>query len=523
MKRRNFLYFMGGVTGLVGRLGVRDAFLGDGKEHGLIGIYVHQHWPYKHPYAARTWTLEDYRGYAEGLTALGYNTMMIWPVLETMPSPLTPSDNANLKKISAVIDMLHREFGMRVWVALCPNVVANNAEAAKYSFERRHFFYCDARVNPADSAAMGRMIEWRETLLRPLAQIDGIAIIDSDPGGYPGSTNAQFVDLLAKHRSMFDRVRPGIELYYWMHAGWQAYCRFYQTGEFKWGTADEARDTLARLQKLNPEPWGTTVNTLTDVFAPPERTHLAVATKLGLAERAIGFSYGAIEGEPSFPMTNFGGDSAYHAGATQAPRGVMGNAQTHCVQLPNTFAFLRGAKGKPITESDYIEFADGLIEGQGGLIVKGWLALAGEDSGSMRDIAERLGVLAGGPLNSGHLKGLLFGDANRFMTDLVMQLRLKAAFEDFVAAAMNDRELDSSLRNFVTAAKEWQRQHGYECAWWWPELDESLKKLKSPAIDAVLDEKGEGGTPYERVEDELRKTETFTTRLISGMEQSARP
>ena len=526
MRRRNFLYFMGGLPSLAGRGGICDAFLGNGKEResssGVIGMYIHQHWPYKHPYAARTWTLEDYRGYADGLTRLGYNTMLIWPVLETMPSSLTPSDSANLKKIGAVIDMLHHEFGMRVWIVLCPNVVANDGEAAKYSFERRHFFYCDARVNPADSAAMGRMIEWRENLLRPLAQTDAIAIIDSDPGGYPGSTNAQFVDLLAKHRSMFNRLRSGIELYYWMHAGWQAYCRFYQTGEFHWGTADEAKDTLARLQKLNPEPWGITVNTLNDVFAPPERTHLAVATPLGLAERAIGFSYGAIEGEPSFPMTNFGGENAFSAGMTQAPRGVMGNAQTHCVQLPNTLAFSRGAKGKPITESDYIEFAEDLIVGHGGLIVKGWQALAGKDSGSMRDMAERLGTLAGGPLNTGRLKGLLFGDANRFMTDLVMQLRLKAAFEDFAAAARNDRDLDSSLRNFVAGAKGWQRQHGYECAWRWPELDESLKKLKSQAIDAVLDEKGEGGTRYDRVEDQLRKTETFTTRLISAMEQSAR-
>jgi len=108
-------------------------------------------------------------------------------------------------------------------------------------------------------------------------------------------------------------------------------------------------------------------------------------------------------------------------------------------------------------------------------------------------------------------------------TDLVMQLRLKAAFQDLVAAAANDRGLESPLRDFVTAAKTWQQQHGYECAWHWPELDETMKKLKSPAVDAVLDEQGEGKTPYDRVEDQLRKTETFTTRLISAMEQSARP
>jgi hypothetical protein len=324
-----------------------------------------------------------------------------------MPSPLTPSDRANLKKIAQVIDVLHHEFKMRVWISLAPNVAAKDAVAATYPFEKRHFFYCDRRVNPTDPAALREMIEWRAELLRPLAKVDGVAIIDSDPGGFPGSNNGQFVDLLAEHRRMLNRLRPGIELYYWMHAGWEAYSRFYQTGNFQWGTAEEARDVLIRLRKLNPEPWGITVNTLGNLFPPPERTHLAVASKLGLASRAIGFSYGAIEGEPSFPMTNFGGDGAREAGGTKAPRGVMGNAQTHCVQLPNTFAFARGATGKSVTEADYVAFADGLIVGNGQTIVQAWKALSGEDPAAMRDAGDKLEVLSKRELATGHLKGLL--------------------------------------------------------------------------------------------------------------------
>ena len=188
MKRRGFLGLMGGLVGSTARPGLYHALLAEGERpgaaEGIIGMYVHQHWPYNHPYSARTWTVEDYKGYADGLTKLGYNTLMIWPLLETTPSPLTPSDRANLEKIAQVIYMLHHDFKMRVWLALCPNVAANDKEAAKYSFARRHFFYCDTRVNPADPAAMRKMIAWRAELLRPLAKIDGIAIIDSDPGGY---------------------------------------------------------------------------------------------------------------------------------------------------------------------------------------------------------------------------------------------------------------------------------------------------------------------------------------------------
>ena len=524
MKRRGFLGLMGGLTGTAAQPAFLDALLLGGEEPrasgGIIGMYIHQHWPYNHPYAARTWTVEDYHGYADGLTKLGYNTVMIWPLLGTTPSPLTPSDRANLEKLAKVIDMLHHDFKMRVWIALSPNVAANDKEAAKYSFAKRHFFYCDTRVNPADPAAMRKMMAWREQLLRPLAKIDGVAIIDSDPGGYPGSTNEQFVNLLADHRKMLDRLRPGIEMYYWMHAGWEAYARLYETGEFHWGTVEEARDVLTRLKKLNPEPWGITVNTLYDVYPPPDRRQLDVARSLGLASRAIGFSYGAIEGEPTFPMTNFGGDRARAAGGTKAPRGVMGNAQTHCVQLPNTFAFARGATGKPVSEADYVAFADDLIVGKGQTIVQAWKALAGGDPAAKRDMAEKLEELSKRDLPTGHLKGLLLGDPRRFMTDLVMQLRLKAAFDDFVAVTESGHDVMPALRGFVTAAEVWQKQHGYECAWSWPKMAETLRKVKSPAIDAVLDRKGQGKTPFDRVANRLRRMETYTPRLIAAMNKT---
>jgi hypothetical protein len=375
-------------------------------------------------------------------------------------------------------------------------------------------------VNPADQAAMGKMLAWRAEMLRPLAKIDAVAIIDSDPGGYPGSTNQQFVDLLAAHRKMLSGLRPGIELYYWMHAGWQAYARLYETGEFKWGTADEARDVLTRLEEINPEPWGITVNTLARLFPPPDRTHLAIATRLGLASRAIGFSYGAIEGEPTFPMTNFGGDHAFNAGGTKAPRGVMGNAQTHCVQLPNTFAFARGATGKPIAGDDYVGFANDLIVGRGQAIVEGWKALAGEDPAAKSEMAAKLEEASRSESSTGPLNGLLFGDPRRFLMDLIMQLRLKAAFNDLVAAVEHDRDAKPSLQSFAATAEVWQKQHGYECAWSWPKLAGTLKKLKSAEIDAVLDEKEQGKTPFERVEDRLRITETYTPRLIAAMKKA---
>jgi hypothetical protein len=479
-------------------------------EH-VVGMYVHQHWPYNHPYAARTWTLEDWRGFAGGLKQLGYNTIMIWPMLEVMPDPLTPSDRASLEKHARVIDMLHKELGMRVVIVLCPNIIAN-AKVTPATYETRHYYYSDRRLNPADKAAMAKMIAWREKLFRYLAQTDAVSMIDSDPGGYAGSTNAEFVALLGEHRKMLYRIRPGIELDYWVLWGWQAWSRFYATGKLR-KVEPESLDLVARFRDLNPEPWG-----LAD--------GLPYAEKLGIANRVISYNYGQIEGEPSFPMTNFGGNRAYEAGAHPGPRGVMGNAQTHCVQLPNIFAFARGAAGKPVTEADYVEFANNLISGKGREIVDAWKALSGNDASLMRAQALIIRKAATQKLVPGRLSGLLFGDPARFMNDIVMQLELKASYQDFLQASRDGGNVKPALALFISRAEVWQKQHGYQNRWSWPGLYEALDKLDSPEINSILSVRlrpapsPEGGlelTGNGTLASFLHDGETFTTTLLSAM------
>jgi hypothetical protein len=476
----------------------------------MIGMYVHQHWPYHHPYAARTWTVEDWRGYADGMKKIGYNTFLIWPMLEIMPDPLTPSDKANLAKLNKVIDMLHNEFGMRVYVVICPNIHFRR-NAARATFETRHYYWSDETIDPADPAALSSLVAWREKLMRPLAKVDGVAIIDSDPGGWPGSTNADFVHLLAEHRKMLDRVRPGIELIYWMHAGWQGWSRFYETGKLALGTPEEQLDVLTRVKELNPEPWGIA-------------NGLPYAEKLGIASKVVRFNYGLIEGEPSFPMTNFGGENAYKGAGDAGPRGVMGNAQTHCIQLPNTFAFVRGALGLPLTDADYVEFADGLIPGQGASIVHAWRTLQGHNAAEMRATATELASLPDIKLTHGDLKGLLFGSPRRFVTDLVLQLRLRAAVEEFGTATESGQGVKTALGGLLTAAEAWQHQHGYQNNWYDPKMHTALRKLHSPAVDKVLDIRYEAIPPFtagrtapEQVAANFHNIETYTTQLLAAM------
>ena len=485
------------------------------KSDRKLGMYIHQHWPYNNPYCARTWSRDDWRGYADGLTRLGFNTVLIWPMAEFIPDPPTQSDIAHLEKIRDVIAMLKSEFAMTVYVVLCPNVAPIDDEARKTTFENRHFFYCDMRVNPGDPAAMDQLMERRAKLMPYLAETDGVAIIDSDPGGYPGSTNQEFVDLMVRHRLLFDRFRPGIELIYWMHAGWLGYNRFYQTGVLEFSTEDENADCLQRLADAAPEPWSIA-------------NGLEVARKVGLEHKVMSYNYGRIEGEPSYPRTNWTGAFAYEGGSAPGPLGVMGNAQTHCVQLPNTFAFAQGAKGLPLDDSATLGFAEQLLPGLGETVLAGWKAMGSDDSGVMRAAANDLESIPDDAIVLGPLKGLLFGNGRRFLNDLVLQLRQEAAYNDL--RQCDGRPSIELVRAFSEAADAWQGAHGYENSWWMPDIDATLRKIGHPAVDAILGEiwnpfaLPEGGidcSGYEYVANVLRTAESFTPRLLAALREAS--
>ena len=535
MNRRRFLQCSAaaglGVQPFTARLAWPAAPVSDHSAR-IVGMYVHEGWPYNHPYAARTWTVDDWRGYGDGLSKLGFNTVIIWPAIETMPDPLPPSDRSHLETTAQVVEMLRREFNLRVYITLCPNVIPYPQVANKYTFNERPLFVSTTLSDPANPAALQAMMHRREELLRPLAAMDGLVLIDSDLGGYPGSTNADFANLLYEYRKLLNRVRPGIELVYWMHMGWEAFSRYASTGIFHWGDPTEAVDILTRLKKLPMDPWRITIHTYN---APPNGTDLALAEKMDLASSALTFNYGALEAEPSFPLTNFGGDAAFQAGKRSAPGGVVGNAQTHCMQLPNTFAFARGAQGKnPPNRKDYIQFASELIKGQGSAIVQGWEALSGQDAAAMRAAALQVEALASGALTPGPLGGLLLGSPTRFLSDLVLELRLKAAMEDFIADTVAGSPVKKSFRAFTEVAARYQQRMGYQCVWGWPRLDKALKTLGSPRIDAILAEDdfvkdilAQRGAPYpgsayhNRYSDGLMLLETSTPRLVAAMQEAA--
>lgn len=460
------------------------------KIDGRLGMYVHMHWGYSHPYSARTWSLEDWRGYAHGLKSLGYSLMMIWPIADTVPLPMTPSDEAFLGKIHAVIDMLHQELDFYVVVCLSPNTIGNE-HAAEYAFETRPFFKTDVRLNPGDPDEMDELFKRRRAVLEYLGNADAIAVIDSDPGGYPSSTNEEFADLLCRYMRLFSEFNPGGKLYYWMWIGWEAYNKFWRSIEETGQSIDlacsraDCEDVAVRLMESPHANWG-----LFSCFD----VHQEIVERLNLCDRTMFFPYGTVEAEPSFPLTNFFPDDVRNSLARYKPdkmnQGVMANAQTHLVQLPHTYLFAHYAQGGSLEDCDIDSFAGGLIPELGALISRAWISMwPGDDPSKMREIAASLAGRADENFSSGRYSSLLLGGAGRFVRDLSLQLEFRAAAVDFVNCVRSDADVIHVIGPLCSAWEAWQQRTGFADAFCESQgLLAALKGMGDPDINAVLDD-----------------------------------
>ena len=431
-----------------------------------VGLYIHTHWSYRHPYAARTWTLDDWRGFLSGLKRLGYNWIQIWPLIDVMPLPLTDSDRRHLQRLAEVITMAHRDFDMRVIVGVCANPIGN-ARATAFAFEDRPYFDVTQEINPADPDQVATLFQQRREALAPLAAADGLWVIDSDPGGYPDSPPEEFVALLRRYRALLDELRPGIELIYWVWAGWPG----------KKGLNPPAwRAVLSELKSWNPEPWSIHIGL-------PE--HLPVVRELGLTERAYGFPYNAIEDEPALPWTRFKPQALYDA-ATSFPwsKGLLGNAQTHCLQLPHIYCLAHYARGGTSADLDLAGFAEELVPGLGPKVEAAWRAMGPTDVEAIDAAAAGLAGAVAKP--AGPLAGLLFGDANRFLEDLRHQLAARRALWRLEMAA-GPEAVKAALKALAAPLRPWVARHGFvDYTWRDPVFDAVKKNARELKLEPIL-------------------------------------
>ena len=422
----------------------------------LIGMYVHMHWGFNHPYAARTWTLDDWRNYLRGISLLGYNLVQIWPMIDTMPAKPTASDEAHLAKLAKVIDLAHEEYGLIVYVGAGANTMGNPA-AYLHTFEERPYFLTESLVNPALPGAVAHLMETRRRLLEPLKHADGFWILDSDPGGFHGAPQGALADLFLEHRHLLDSLRPGIKLIYWMWSGW-GHMEF--TPEWMDNPQNPWRQTLRGIAERDPAPWG--------VHAC-WKGHFSVLEELGLLDRALYCPYNTVEQEPSFPLTTWRPQpgEALPDAFTAITRdlyaaGALGNSQSHCLQLPHLYLFHHLASGESLATADLARFAHRLIPGAGDLIAQAWEAMSGHDIPTLESVRDGIHRLEQEELEAGDLNCLLLGNPGRFLEDLRLQTELIAALEHLTSALHQGGDVDTALRVFHRAFTVWQTRTGFD-------------------------------------------------------------
>lgn len=489
----------------------------------MLGMYIHMHWSYNHPYAARTWELEDWRSYLTGLRSLGYDFIQIWPMLDSMPPEPTASDLAFLEKLGRVIRMAQNEMGMKVTIVSCPNTIGNE-NSSSYGFEDRPYFSCERKLNPADPADVEVLLAGRRKQLTPLSHADAIVVIDSDPGGYIGSTNEEFVSLMTRQIAVMRELNPTAELIYWMHFGWERYNRFWEATQ-RWQPGDPPvifdneprvfQETLILARDRVPEPWSVLANS--SLWGHREATDA-----LGMADKRCGLHYGLIEGEPTFPFTNCNPTMIAEVMRGYAPRdyprGFLANAQTHVLQLPHTYLVAEHWLKGPQAEPDLAGFAEDIIPGLGATVADAWVSVESADAPLMRSLAVKLRSAVGTPHPEGASSGLLIGSADRFLTDLATNLDVRAGFAELGAELGTGGDTRPALRSLLEVLRPYQQRLGFTDAYGGPlyaGLNQQVARLDAPEINAVLGQFEDWRDPAGR--------HGITPRLLEAVEKYCQP
>lgn len=456
-------------------------------------MYVHTHWAYNHPYAARTWTLEDWDGYLKGLRTLDYDFLLFWPQFDCMSPAPNESDRIFLAKIAKVIDLAHKKYGMKFMVCACPNTIGNE-KALEYKFEERPYFICEQKLNPGNKEAIRTLIEGRRKQFKPIGSADGLVVIDSDPGGYPGSTNEEFVNLMKLQIDIFREYNPKTELFYWLWVGWAPYCKFWKkiadSQNKAEGIMHEIKpslecfvQTLELIKEQIPEPWSLFVSS---------PLHMEATEKTGLEHKRLYNPYGAIESEPTFPLTNYLPDDI--AGTTKLwdpkkfPKGIIGNAQTHCLQLPNTYIFSEIAKGRKKDEMDLRGFAEKALPGHGDIVAASWEAIGKSSAREQKALSKKVrGIIS--EVSGSDPTGFLFGDPKRFLDDLAYNLEIRAALHDLKEDISSGGKAKKTLKNLLEVLGPYQKKLGYADAYHGPlmeMLNDQVARLTDKNIARIL-------------------------------------
>ncbi len=167
------------------------------------GLYVHACWLYNYPFSTRRWNREDYDHMFRLLKTLGYDRVMLWPMVEGIPMPMSAEDADALRDYRHIIDDAHKE-GLECW--LTQSLCTVDRKIAEKPWMKRNFYAVRKDVRMDDPAQTEPWFKHQEATFSILNNFDAYVTIDSDPGGYPGAKAEDFLKVFQQDRQIIDRV-----------------------------------------------------------------------------------------------------------------------------------------------------------------------------------------------------------------------------------------------------------------------------------------------------------------------------
>jgi len=448
-------------------------------------------WAFGYPYTFRCWKEADWKRYIDLLSCQGVNLFFIWPFMEIMPVPLSAEDESYLREVRRVVDYARDKRGMEVWIFQSANRVALN-DCGVRNPRLRPYWVLKAQgeypgagqvdLNPADPKQFARIMKSREALYRRVDNADGYCTIDSDPGGWDGSPFSDYLKIFKASRVLIDRYAAlggRAKLINWLWFGWSrcwAQQRvWWQPGADQRPLCEAVAESIRGMKKELPEPWWLITGL---------REYLPACAAEGVLGKTVYLPYGMIEGEPARPdsQIDFPRQREYldEAGRYPGLAGLMGNVQTPLLQFPHVNHFLntvRDYEYRKRTPREFLyDLAVYIYPEHADLLVDCWMALAPGGRAHAGNLARRLERLIeknrlGRP---GVLGRKLFPSQRQIVEDLVIQLKLWAAFENLRQKTTRRGKRDhcaGAVEAFLDAALMWDCRHGWSAYW---------KKLGNP-------------------------------------------
>ena len=451
------------LTGLIGPVlgGEREPAAGDKPAFERRGFYLHGCWTFNYPFAVRTWERADYQSMFRLLKHLGFNTVMLWPVLEAVPAPLSETDREAVRQFRPIIEDAQKS-GLECWLTQCAALTCRDDIRAKPWMQRSLFPHMKSvRLDNAPEAAA--YLQHRAALLEILNNADGYVTIDGDPGGYPGAQPADFLKVLLHDRQTIDRAgrqSKRQKIIPWIWCGWVT------KGVWQEPITPFVTATLEALKRQMPEPWEMLPGRSFREGHANGRINLELTKAAGLLNRSTLLLYEIIEFEPTPPaavlqFVDIRRVIKQEWDQSSGARGCFGNAQQPIMVIPNLYLFARGAADPSYLDqpdeqvlADLAQFLGGPAE----LLVPAWSCLR-LDLGRLP--ADLPGKLRSAKLSS-EAAACLPGGPQRYLEILASQadsrIRLLQVCRN---PAKSPEEAASAIAAGTAALVDWWKVHRY--------------------------------------------------------------